>query len=122
LYSRKDSEFVVDRLRAELHARGHEVWMDVDMLGGAKWRPRVKRGIEACKALIFVVSPDSVVSTARLWDVASHRQLGKPLGGHEADRFWGVAFRPDGRTLATGTIATPYVCGTWRAAGSWGRR
>jgi len=39
--------------------------MDVaEISGGAQWRERVQRGIEACKALIFVVSPDAVASTA----------------------------------------------------------
>src|SRR5690349_17769313 len=63
-YAREDSAFVVDRLREELSARGHLVWVDVDILGGADWRERVRRGIEACKALIFVMSPDSVASEA----------------------------------------------------------
>jgi WD40 repeat protein len=62
-YARQDAGFAVDRLRAELEARGKRVWVDVeDIVGGAKWRERVRRGIEACKALIFVVSPASVAS------------------------------------------------------------
>jgi WD40 repeat protein len=63
-YARVNSEFVVGFLRAALRARGHEVWVDVDITGGAKWRERVRRGIEACKALIFVVSPASISSEA----------------------------------------------------------
>jgi hypothetical protein len=56
---------VIDRVRAALAARGQAVWVDVvDITGGAQWRERVKRGIEACKALIFVISPDSVASDA----------------------------------------------------------
>lgn len=42
------------------------MWVDVDITGGAKWRERVRRGIEACKALIFVISPASVASRACL--------------------------------------------------------
>ena len=39
------------------------MWLDVqDIPGGAKWRDRVRRGIEACKAFVFVISPDSVRS------------------------------------------------------------
>lgn len=38
--------------------------------------------------------------TARLWDVAGRRQLGRPLGPFI--HVSGVAFSPDGRTLAVG--------------------
>src|SRR5947209_176709 len=63
-YAREDSPFVIDRLCAALRERGQEVWVDVDITGGAKWRERVSRGIEACKALIFVISPASIASEA----------------------------------------------------------
>src|SRR5262249_13899903 len=39
--------------------------------------------------------------TAKLWDVAAGRQLASLDG--EDDRFGGVAFSPDGRTLAAAT-------------------
>jgi WD40 repeat protein len=40
--------------------------------------------------------------TVRLWDVRTHKELGKPLRGF---RNWveSVAFSPDGRTLASGS-------------------
>jgi WD40 repeat protein len=44
----------------------------------------------------------SVDGTVRLWDVATHRQLGKPI----LSRTYGtvtLAFSPDGKTLATGS-------------------
>src|SRR5438045_2898371 len=63
-YAREDSDFVIDWLLPRLRERGHEVWVDVDITGGAQWRDRVKRGIEACKALIFVVTLASVASEA----------------------------------------------------------
>jgi len=62
--SREDSDFVVDRLRKALRERRQQVWLDVDITGGAKWRVRVMRAIEACWALIFVISPASVASDA----------------------------------------------------------
>jgi WD40 repeat protein len=36
----------------------------------------------------------------RLWDVASHKQIGIPLTGH-TDEVLTVAFSPDGKTLAS---------------------
>lgn len=76
-YAREDSGFVVNRLRANLAARGQAAWVDVDITGGAQWRGRVKRGIEACKALIFVVSPDSVASEACRHELADAVALNK---------------------------------------------
>jgi WD40 repeat protein len=39
-------------------------------------------------------------TTIRLWDVRSHRQLGRPLTGH-TNTVFSVAFSRDGRTLAS---------------------
>ncbi len=66
-YARADnmaaSGFSIDRLRDRLHADGHDVWVDVEEIpGGAIWRERVRRGIEACNAFIFIVTPTSVES------------------------------------------------------------
>ncbi|HEY4932817.1 MAG TPA: hypothetical protein VII23_14705 [Terriglobales bacterium] len=40
--------------------------------------------------------------TVRLWDVASHQQIGEPLAGH-TDVVNDVAFSTDGKTLASGS-------------------
>ncbi|MER5623907.1 serine/threonine-protein kinase [Streptosporangium sp. NPDC002544] len=55
-------------------------------------------------------SPDGTVlatasddGTARLWDVATRRQVGQPLTGH-TDIVRAVAFSPDGTVLATGGL------------------
>ena len=61
-YAREDTEFVIGRLCSELRKAGHNVWVDVDITGGARWQERVKRGIEACKAFVFVISSASMTS------------------------------------------------------------
>ena len=77
-YARKDTAFAVERLSRSLGSRGQEVWLDVDDIpGGAKWRDRVRRGIEACKAFLFVISPDSVSSTQCLEEIEDAVALNK---------------------------------------------
>jgi WD40 repeat protein len=39
--------------------------------------------------------------TARLWDVATHRQIGVSLNGHDGE-VYSVAFSPNGKVVATG--------------------
>jgi WD40 repeat protein len=39
--------------------------------------------------------------TVRLWDVATHRQIGAPLAGHDG-QVYSVAFSRDGKTVASG--------------------
>ena len=54
-------------------------------------------------------SPDGKISSpaavptvsVRLWDVATHQQIGAPLASHD-DKINSVAFSPNGKTLATG--------------------
>ena len=62
-YAREDMDFAEERLCAALMQRRRAVWIDVrDILAGTAWRDRVRRGIEACTAFLFVISPDSVAS------------------------------------------------------------
>ena len=53
--------------------------------------------------------------TVRLWDVATHRQIGGPLTGL-AGPVSSVAFSPDGTTLATGGDDGTRGCGMWPPA------
>src|SRR4051794_8385090 len=53
----------VDHLQEALAARGKHVWLDrTNIEPAADWSQRIDRGIEAAKAFIFVVTPESVVS------------------------------------------------------------
>jgi hypothetical protein len=78
-YQRNDL-VAVERIRDELHARGKLVWMDVDyenIPAGTNWEERITRGIEACKAFIFVISQGSRDSAACKGELADAVELHK---------------------------------------------
>ena len=78
-YSRRDSDFVEGRLTIALEGRGKDVWIDVeDIRGGASdWRATVWAGIEAAKAMVFVLTPDSLASTVCAEELAHATALNK---------------------------------------------
>jgi WD40 repeat protein len=60
---RPDDTAFVDRLRDDLLARGKQVWLDRHRIEpAADWRQRIAQGITGAKALVFVVSPESLAS------------------------------------------------------------
>ena len=70
----------VERLRDALRERGKLVWMDVDhdnIPPGTRWEDRINRGIEACKAFIFVISDGSTKSEACGAEIADAVALNK---------------------------------------------
>lgn len=61
-YAREDEPFV-RRLHDALTARRHDVWVDWEGIRPSEeWMLRVQSGIEAARAFIFILSPDSAVS------------------------------------------------------------
>ena len=88
-YAREDKDFAVARLRAALMESRLEVWVDLeDILGGAKWRDRIHRGIEGCKAFVFVVTPESVASQhcrKELDDASAQNKLIVPVVHGDVD-------------------------------------
>ena len=78
-YSRKDDPFV-RKLSDGLANRGRKIWVDwEDIPPTADWFGKIKAGIEASRALIFVLSPDSVTSEVCKREVdhalANHKRL-----------------------------------------------
>jgi WD40 repeat protein len=62
-YAREDKAFVADVLCPALRRRGKNVWVDLtDIPPAADWRERIRLGIEASKAFVFVLSPESARS------------------------------------------------------------
>ena len=62
-YAREDRAFVADALCPALERRGKNVWVDLtDIPPAADWRERVRQGIEASKAFVYVISPDAARS------------------------------------------------------------
>jgi WD40 repeat protein len=80
-YSRRDKDYVESRLASALEARGKEVWIDTDDIrgGASDWRATVWAGIEASKAVIFVLTPDSLVSRVCADELAHAEALNKRL-------------------------------------------
>lgn len=67
-YSRADRD-AVEPFVADVRALGHEVWLDEDLAGGQVWWDEILSRIRACDALLFAVSPASVVSEACLLEL-----------------------------------------------------
>jgi TIR domain len=61
-YSRDDSA-MVDRLRTDLEAAGHGVWLDTDDIrGGERWRTSIAEGIRGADRVILLISSHSMTS------------------------------------------------------------
>src|SRR5436190_1680797 len=81
--------FAVNRLQRALESLGKDMWVDVeDISPGAKWRDRVRRAIAACRALVFVLTPESLASAECRGELDEAARLNKliiPVVHHEVD-------------------------------------
>lgn len=78
-YSRKDASFA-DELVAGLQVAGFAPFLDKhDIAPGEPWEERLGRLIGTADTVVFVISPDSVVSDRCAWEVAETERLGKRL-------------------------------------------
>jgi hypothetical protein len=61
-YSRVDEEFA-HRLAADLDRVGAQVWLDVAAIpAGVKWSTAVQQGLDTCRIMLVIISPDSMAS------------------------------------------------------------
>src|SRR5215470_14657260 len=87
-YSRKDKEFV-QHLHEALVAANRDTWVDwEDIPRGSDWLDEIFRGIDAADTVVFVISPDSMVSEICNQELAHSLSRSKrivPLVRREAD-------------------------------------
>lgn len=78
-YSRHDSD-MGDRLRADLEAAGHHVWLDRDDIrGGEQWRASIAKGIAAADRVLLLSSPASLQSENVAREISIADDLDKPI-------------------------------------------
>ncbi len=76
-YSRTDTDFV-DRLEADLRARGFKTWVDRRKLEGTReWQPQIDHAIAEYPLMIVVLSPDAIASPYVRHEYEYAHQLGQ---------------------------------------------
>src|SRR5262249_38917238 len=60
-YGRRDTAALATRLRADLEARGFEVWQDARQIRtGKEWEEEIKDGLRSTQVVIALLSPHAV--------------------------------------------------------------
>jgi WD40 repeat protein len=60
-YGRRDASDLANRLRADLEARGYEIWQDTRRIrSGTEWEEEIKAGLRQTQVVLAVLSPHSV--------------------------------------------------------------
>lgn len=78
-YSRRDSA-IGERLRTDLEASGHHVWIDTDDIrGGEQWRASIAMGIAKADRVLLLVSPNSMQSQNVAREISVADDHGKPI-------------------------------------------
>ncbi len=76
-YSRRDTPFL-DRLGADLEARGFDTWRDTDDIeGGEQWRSTIVDALGAASTVVLLLSPSSVESVNVAREIALADELKK---------------------------------------------
>ena len=64
-------------LAADLEAKGLTVWWDTDLLAGESFRQRIIQELQACKAVIVIWTPQSVISDYVISEAERARKASK---------------------------------------------
>lgn len=76
-YSRKDTEFVL-KLAKDLRDAGIDLWLDqLDIEPGTHWDNSIENALNAAPTMLFIMSPDSVVSHNVMDEVSYALEGGK---------------------------------------------
>lgn len=91
-YKRLDLEFV-RKLAADLTKNGIEIWVDwEDIPTGEDWRKEIAIGMQDAHALLFVISPEAVVSKEIRFELEMALQNNKrilPIMYRDQEGIWG---------------------------------
>lgn len=73
-------EFIVGQVVHILrNAAGYEVWFDEQLTIGKDWKEELEANIQSCDAVLFAMSPDSVVSEYCQWELGKAIDYSKPI-------------------------------------------
>ncbi|MBB6091335.1 hypothetical protein HNQ60_000181 [Povalibacter uvarum] len=112
-YSRKDGD-TAEAIAVALRGLSHSVEIDVDGIrGGEDWRRKLKSIINNADNIVFLVSPDSLISTYCRWELDYSNTLSKRLipvllrtaPGVEIPESVGAFQWLDGKGVAPGELA-----------------
>jgi hypothetical protein len=79
-YARKDSREIAGRLRDDLQAAGHRVWLDTTEIGGGhNWSRDIERAIEQCDIALALLSEgcDGYLSHPRRILLSNHAKIAR---------------------------------------------
>ena len=77
-YSRKDENAVLPVVQ-ELKSRGLSLWLDQEEVHGGPWRRRIAAGLESSRAMLFMVSRESLKSSRTLSEASMADDHGLPI-------------------------------------------
>jgi len=77
-YCRKDVA-IAERLKAALEAQGFSIWLDLEDIKAGNWKTRVTDGLNRARALVFLMTPDSLAAPAVQKELVFAAAKGVPI-------------------------------------------